>query len=160
MPRAYDNLMQKMVGRLRDTVVRFQGVNIRYHSNVTGDTYEVRASSRETRGERDENEGFGQLYSVRVFVIDIYGANSIPVVPLAGDRIEWLLDCGNRIEHYTVVEDSGDRETQTLGNQGAGWKVHTILSPPGPTRRAAHGNAAGEAYGNQDGIAYGSSPAR
>ena len=150
-------LRYSMINALRPTTKLGAGVEVRYHSVVTGLVYTVIATLDDAAGEIETEQGMTIPFHVGVFKIDRV---DLPVMPQRLDRIEWIdPDDSSRVEWFQVLSDSAIDAVAPLGNFRDTWRINSKWVPSGDVSgQVLYGNAGGTVYGNADpeGTGYGS----
>lgn len=136
---------------LRPTVKATCGRNMRYHSAIDGQTYDVCATFTDATGETETIDGVTVSFHVQVFKID---RADLPVMPQRLDRLEWIK--GDRTEWFRVLSDGAIDSVGPNDNFRNVWRISAKWEPSGDeTGNPIYGNAAGLAYGSQTGVAHG-----
>lgn len=136
---------------LRPTVKAVAGVDVVYHSAVSGNTYAVRATLADPATDTNLEENLSFSGTELDFKIDVA---DLPVVPQYRDSIEWEQYEGVT-KWWQVLELNGSREFEQNDNFGIAWRIHTKYTPTPEMAIQAYGDSAGQAYGTLDDDAYG-----
>lgn len=118
--------LRKGVRLLRRAVQQAAGVNAKYFSAVTGETYNMNGLvvPRENAAEGETNTGLQFTHRVQSFKIQV---NDLPVVPQRLDVIKWeqYPDTNPGVYYDYQVLSDGQREVEPLGSFQDTWIIHT-----------------------------------